>query len=432
MYGSVIIKKPRGKIDAGDGKAVSNGTVSLIAPTDIITETGHVMTIDGVEIVFQMTPGTEAPAEMNFYLPRFRALCAAENAVPLIHDVYTLRGAEVRDAKAWAFYLYETIQLFGDQTNVMFTQHLWPRWGQAEIVEFLGKLGDLYQYMHDQTLRLANHGYTMVEIAEQVELPTSLSQDFDFRGYYGTVNQNVKAVYQKYLGWFDGNPAHLHRLPPEEAASRYVEFMGGVDTVIERAIQSFHHGDYRWVAEIVNHVIFADPSNQGARELLAHTYEQLGYQAEAGPWRNFYLTGAAELRRGVPSRLPVPSLIGPDVASAMTADLLLDYMGVRLNGPNADGLEFTFLVGLADRQESYLVRIRNSALSYEANVMEADHADAALLMNHPALVDLALSNKSLDDLVTEEQVEISGNVDAVNRFLGLLDTFEYWFNIVTP
>src|SRR5690606_9324790 len=267
MYGALLPRNARGHVDAGLGKTVSMGQVSLVPPTVSISQTGTTMTVDGVEIIFQVTPGTEAPAEMNFYFPQMKALCMAENCSCHLHNLYTPRGAQVRDAKAWSFYIDEAIGLFGNETEVLFASHHWPRWGMQAAIAFLKKQRDLYKYIHDQTLRLANHGLTPLEIAEEIALPPTLASEWYTRDYYGTLNHNAKAVYQRYLGWFDGNPAHLHPLPPVEAGKRYVEFMGGAAALLDKARASYAKGEYRWVAEVVNHLVFAEPQNAGARHL---------------------------------------------------------------------------------------------------------------------------------------------------------------------
>ena len=291
MFGILLPKGERGQLDSGLGKTTSVGTVTLIPPTDLVKKTGETRTIDGVEMTFQMAPRTEAPAEFLIHFPQLRALCAAEDATHTLHNLYTLRGAQVRDAKSWWKTLNESVVLFGGKTDVVFAQHQWPTWGQKKVLDYLRKQRDLYKYIHDQSLRLMNHGYTMLEIAEMVKLPRSLDREWYNRGYYGSVNHDAKAVYQRYLGWYDSNPANLHSLPPEEAAKKYVEFMGGPAAVIARARESFNKGEYRWVAQVMNHVVFADPENRQARELQAAALEQLGYQAENPTWRNEYLIG---------------------------------------------------------------------------------------------------------------------------------------------
>src|ERR687898_159261 len=298
MYGNLLAPDPKGQVGAGLGMTTSVGTITLIPPTDEITETGQKMTIDGLTFEFLLAPDTEAPAEMHWFIEELGALTAAENCCHTLHNTYTLRGAAIRDPQAWSRYLNETIDRWGHKTEVMYGMHHWPVWGTDRVLELLRKGRDAYRYINDQTLRLANHGHTPVEIAEMIELPDGLAHHWALRGYYGTVNHNVRATYVKYLGWFDGNPANLHTLPPEEVAKRYVEFMGGAEATLKKARSAYESGEYRWVAEVVNHVVFADPGNAEARQLQADALEQMGYQAEAGPSRHFYLTGAKEVAEG--------------------------------------------------------------------------------------------------------------------------------------
>jgi alkyl sulfatase BDS1-like metallo-beta-lactamase superfamily hydrolase len=321
MYGAALPKGPDGQIGAGLGMTTSTGSIGLIPPTVDITKTGQEESIDGVRMIFQLTPGTEAPAEMNFFFPDRNALCMAENATHTLHNVLTLRGALVRDPRIWARYLTEAIGMFADQTDAVFASHHWPTWGRDDVLTFLSGQRDIYAYLHDQTLRLMNKGYTGPEIAEMLTLPPALDSRWDIKGYYGSVSHNVKAIYQRYMGWFDGNPAHLWEHPPVEAAKRYVEYMGGADAVLDKARKSLADGDLRWVAEVVNHVIFADPSNTEARELQAQALEQLGYGCENGTWRNFYLTGASELR-GTMAGTPT-SIVSSDMLAALTVEQLI-------------------------------------------------------------------------------------------------------------
>ncbi|MEA2011011.1 MAG: alkyl sulfatase dimerization domain-containing protein, partial [Actinomycetota bacterium] len=317
MYGNLIGWDPLRGVGAGLGQVTSTGTVTLLPPTDIVSETGQEMTIDGLRIVFQHTPDAEAPSELCFYLPEKRALCMAEIATHTLHNVYTLRGAKIRDSRIWSQHIADALRLFGDEAECVFSSHHWPTWGSDNVVAFLEGQRDLYRYMHDETLRLANHGYTYTEIAELIELPDGIAKSFANRGYYGTVSHNTKATYVYYLGWFDANPANLHPLPPVDNAKKTVEYMGGADAVLERAAGDFNAGSYRWVASVLKDVVFADPENEAARELLADTYEQLGYQAENGVWRDFYLSGAKELRDGV-MVLPTPVTASPDSVRAMS------------------------------------------------------------------------------------------------------------------
>ena len=333
MYGAELPKGPTGHVGAGLGTTTSTGTISLIPPTVDITRTGQEETLDGVRIVFQLTPGTEAPAEMNFHFPDRRALCMAENATHNLHNLLTLRGALVRDPRIWSRYLTEAISLFCDDTDVAFASHHWPTWGQDDVVRFLSEQRDLYAYLHDQTLRLLNQGLTGPEIAERIELPPTLATSWHARGYYGSVSHNTKAIYQRYIGWFDGNPATLWERTPEDAATRYVECMGGIDAVVEKAQAYAKDGDLRFAAQLLRHAVFADESHAGARELLADTLEQLGFGAENGPWRNFFLMGALELRTG--TRYQPIDLASPDLVGALTVEQLFDSVAIRIDGPRA-------------------------------------------------------------------------------------------------
>ncbi len=362
MYGALLEKGPAGQIGAGLGQTTSTGTVTLIAPTLDILRTGQEETIDGVRIVFQVTPGTEAPAEMNFFFPDHGAFCAAENATHNLHNILTLRGAVVRDAHVWSRYLNEAIDLYGADIEVLFAQHHWPRWGRDRIGEFLRKQRDVYGYLHDQTVRLMNKGHVGSEIAEMLELPPSLAHEWHCRGYYGSVSHNVKAIYQRYMGWFDGNPAHLWQHPPVEAATRYVEFMGGADSVLAEARASFDAGDFRWVAEVVSHVVFADPTNDAARELEAQALEQLGYQAESGPWRNFYLMGARELREGAVGTATVTA--GADLVAALTVEQLWDAIAVRVDGPAAWEVDLSINWEFTDTGERYALTLEHGVLTH--------------------------------------------------------------------
>ena len=430
MFGNLIGKSPRGQVDAGIGKTTSSGTLTLIPPTELVARTGQVMTIDGVRFVFQMTPDSEAPSEMNFHIPAWRALCLAENANGSLHNLYTLRGAQVRDARSWAGHLNEALRLFGEQTDVVFTGHFFPRFGRARIAEFVTRQADAYQYIHDQTLRLANHGYTMNEIAEMLELPPGLSGEWFNRGYYGTVSHNSKAVYQRYLGWFDGNPAHLNPLPPEQAARKYLEFMGGADAVIAKAQLAFDNGEYRWVAEVMNHVVFAEPQNARARGLAAAALEQLGYQAESAIWRNFYLTGAAELRDGV-RKGAAPGANSPDLVRGLSLDEFFAYLGVRLNGPKANGRKLLLNFRFTDTAQNYTLQLRNSVLVATAGT-QATGADATFTLTRALLDDITLRRASFDEKLRAGEISVQGDPQKLSELFSLLDDFERWFNIVTP
>ena len=333
MYGNLLEPSPTGFISTGLGAALSMGTTGFVVPNDIITATGERRTIDGIEFEFQMTPGTEAPAEFVFYLPQFKALCMSEITSHHLHNVYTLRGAQVRDALAWSEQINESIERYGDDLEIQFACHHWPIWGREEALAYLRSQRDLYKYIHDQVLQLAHQGYNPDEIADKIRLPDSLDKNFSNRGYYGTVHHNARAVYVKYLGFFDGNPANIQPLPPTEAGSRYVAFMGGADAVVEKARASFAEGDYRWVAEVLNHVVMSEPEHLASRALLADTFEQLGYQSESAVWRNFYLCGALELRAPIETGTSYAPSAG--MALGIPLDNIFKAMAVRLDGEKA-------------------------------------------------------------------------------------------------
>jgi len=428
--GSGLPKGPKGQVDAGLGKTASNGTVTLINPTDIISETGTKMDIDGIEFIFQNTPNTEAPAEFNFYFPQFKALCMAENCTHTLHNLYTPRGAEVRDARAWSRFIDETIDLFGKKTDVIFASHHWPTWGQERCIEFLKNQRDLYKYIHDETLRLANHGYNMIEIAEVLKLPSALAGKWYNRSYWGTVSHNAKAVYQKYLGWFDGNPANLHPLPPEDAGKKYVEFMGGIDKTLNLAREAYENGEYRWVAQVVNHVVFAFPENEEARNLQADAFEQLGYQAESSIWRNDYLQGAKELREGVTHK-GAAILASKDAVKSMGTGLMFDYLAIRLNGPKASGKTIIINAVFEDMNEKFVLTLNNGVLNHKKNSQDKN-ANITIYLKRSTLNEIILGETSLDQKIASGELKVEGNRKILDDFFSLLDTFEFWFNLVTP
>jgi alkyl sulfatase BDS1-like metallo-beta-lactamase superfamily hydrolase len=429
MYGALLPKGPEGQMTAGLGPTTSVGTVGLVPPTVDIGHTGEELVLDGVRIVFQMTPGTEAPAEMNFHFPELRLLCMAENATHNLHNVVTLRGAQVRDARAWSRFLDESLELFGAETDTVFASHHWPTWGADRVVTHLSNQRDLYGYIHDQTLRLMNKGLTGAEIAEVVELPPALDQSWDCRGYYGSVSHNVKAVYQRYMGWFDGNPAHLWPHPPEPAAQRYVEYMGGADAVLERARRSFDEGDYRWVAEVVNHVVFADPTNTEARELQASALEQLGYGAENATWRNFFLMGAQELRGDeVRTAVGANSL---DMLSQLTVSQVFDAVAVRVDGPRAVGTEFVVNVTDTDTDERHVLRLHNSVLTHLSGRHD-DGAGLTVALPRLALLQVMVGLATLTDLAAAGTATVDGDVTVLDTLRSLLDTPDPTFDIVLP
>lgn len=425
MYGAALDRSPQGQVGCGLGQVGSTGEVALIVPTLDIRETGETHTIDGVEIEFQMAPGTEAPAEMHFYFPKLRALCMAENATHNLHNLLTLRGALVRDPHGWAGYLTEAIDTFSDRADVVFASHHWPTWGRERIVEFLSLQRDLYAYLHDQTLRQLNQGYTGVEIAETFQLPPALEKAWHAHGYYGSVSHNVKAVYQRYMGWFDGNPARLWPHPPEALGPRYVEAMGGADRVVELAGKAFEDGDFRWAATLLDHVIFTDENHARARELYADVLEQLAYGAENATWRNFFLSGATELRRGnfgTPTSSASPSLIGQ-----LTPDQIFDTFAINVNGPRAWDLDLAIDVTFLDVAVNYRVTVRNGVLVYrEADADEASAQATVKLANKLRLLAFAAGD------ATSPGLEVTGDAEALPSLLAALDRPDPNFDIVTP
>ncbi len=430
MFGRLIEPGPQSRVDAGLGKATSLGRVSMIAPTDIIGTTGTRFEIDGIEMIFQYTPNAEAPAEMMFYLPKWKAFCAAEEANGVLHNLYTLRGAQVRNGKDWARWLDEAIDLFGADLEVVFGSHHWPRWGREPALDYLAKQRDLYRYIHDQTLRLANKGLTPREIAEEIELPESLDQEWFNRDYYGTLRHNSKATYQYYLGWFDGNPANLDPLPPVESARRYVEWMGGAEAVIGKGRAAFAAGDYRWVAEVMNHLVFAEPENDRGRWLQADALEQLGYQAESGPWRNFYLTAAHELREGVTPQSSIQTA-SSDVVSGMTSEMLFDFMSVRVNGPDAGETPLVLEIAFTDRGERWVLEVENGVLHYREGKRHPD-PDLTLELSRSDFIGMVSGGDGLPTLLAEGRIAFSGNPLTLARFGGLFDDFDPSFEIVRP
>jgi alkyl sulfatase BDS1-like metallo-beta-lactamase superfamily hydrolase len=427
MYGRLLPGDPLGHVDCGLGKAIPLlGTSGLIAPTVEITHTGEERVVDGVRLWFQYTPDTEAPAEMNIALPDRRLLCMAENCSSTLHNVYTPRGAQIRDALAWSKYLNESIELFGADTDIVFMSHHWPRFGNAAAVRFMEEQRDTYRWIHDETMRRANHGETALEIAETLTPPPGLERRAHVRGYYGTLSHNAKAVYQRYLGWFDANPAHLQPLPPEDAAARYVEFMGGVDAVLGKVRTSIDAGDYRWAAQVLDHAVFAAPDREDVRLLHADVLEQLGYRSESGPWRDFYLTGAQELRHGVPN-LGGSMASNVDMLRAMTTEMLVDLMAVRLDGARAAPLVLNLTV--TDRDERGIVGLDHGALRWTPGRHD-DAAAAELALPHLALARLVSGLVTLDEL--GDEAAVTGDRAALQQLLETLDTFDASFAIVTP
>jgi alkyl sulfatase BDS1-like metallo-beta-lactamase superfamily hydrolase len=429
MYGWKLARSPRGHVDTGLGKTPAAGTIDFLEPTELVNRTPQETTIDGVRFVFQNAPHSEAPAELTFYLPDRKAFCGAEIVSHVMHNLYTLRGAKVRDALLWSGYIDEALRLFND-AEVVFGSHSWPVWGNERVVDYMEKQRDTYRYIHDQTLRLANAGHTPNEIADMIELPPSLASTFSNRGYYGTVSHNSKAVYQFYFGWYDGNPARLNPLPPVEQATRYVSAMGGAAKVVELAEAAYDAGEYRWAATLLDHVVFAEPSNGSAKSLLAATYDQLGYQSESGPWRDVYLTGAYELRHGAQgSALKVESTVG--MLRHVPVSRFFDSMATRLDGPKAEGKSTRINFVFTDLDETYAVWLQNAVLHHRRTEDEPP-ADATVRLTRDFLVRLATRQAGLREMIFSKDLDVDGSRLALLSFFSLLDSPDGNFAIVTP
>lgn len=429
QFGHTLPCCAEGEMTSGLGPRPSMGTLSLIAPTDLVTHTGQEITVGDVTMVFQLTPGTEAPAEMNFHLPQFRALFMAENANLTMHNLLPARGALVRDAKAWADYLTQSIRLFADDSDVMFAAHGIPRFGRDEIRAFLTSHRDAYKFLHDQAVRLMNSGLVASEIAEVLALPEVLARQWFNRGYYGTMSHNAKAVYQRYLGWYDANPANLNPLPPEPAAKKYVEAMGGPDAVLAKARAAIAEGELRWAATLLNHLVFAQETNAEAREALAGVYTRLGFESEAGTWRNIYLTGAQELRDGV-FQAP-PGGFSPDVLAATTTSMLLDFAAVRVNPGKAAARSFKINLELTDRGERHLISVGAGVLVHEEGIEEAD-AGAHVRMPRPVLLMTLLGGLPYAGALEAGQIQIDGDASLYGALVELIEPLTPNFPVVTP
>jgi alkyl sulfatase BDS1-like metallo-beta-lactamase superfamily hydrolase len=428
MYGVALPQSGQGTLGTGLGLALSNDAPGLIPPTQYIKRTGEELTIDGVRIVFQMAKGSEAPSEFMFYFPDKKALCLSEVATKLMHNVYTIRGAQVRDALNWSKYINETLDLFPD-AEVAFASHHWPTWGKDNIRAFLANQRDTYRFLHDRALNLANQGQVMDELGNEPFFPKGLATDAASRGYYGTLSHNLRAVYNFYLGYYDANPATLHRLPPEQAAKRYVAAMGGEAAALSAGRKAFADGDYRWTAELVNHVVFANPANAEARALQADALEQLGYQAESATWRNAYLMGAQELRAG-----PKPTAVSsssPDTVRGMSNELLFDFIALRLDHTKTDGMKAAVQMVFTDVNETWALELSNSVLNNTKGRVLAN-PDVKLTLTRPAFLAMLLQGKKLPELVQAGMVKIEGNPQAFGAVVANITDFPPLFNIVTP
>jgi len=430
MYGNLLPADAKGQVGAGLGTTTSAGTVTLLAPTDYITHTGQEEVIDGLTYDFMMAPGSEAPSEMLWYVKEKKMIEAAEDVTHTLHNTYSLRGAKIRDPLAWSKYINAAIDRWGNDAEIIIAQHHWPTWGKDNVVNLMKGQRDMYRYINDQTLRMANEGLTRDEIAANFKLPETLEKTWASRGYYGSVSHDVKATYVFYLGWFDGNPATLDELPPAEAAKKYVEYMGGADNILQKAKADYDQGNYRWVAQVVSKVVFADPSNKAALNLEADALEQMGYQAESGPWRNFYLSGAKELRNGV-VKAATPNTASPDTVRAMTPEMFFDYMAVHINGEKAAKAHVTLNVDFGDQGGKYKLELENGVLNHTANA-QADKADATITLSRDTLDRIVLKQETMQQAKDKGDVKITGDANKLTELLSYIDKFEFWFNIVTP
>jgi len=431
MYGNLLPPGPDGMMTAGLGVTTSTGQVTILKPTDLISTTGERHKLDGIEYIFVSAPGSEAPSEMMWYLPKFKLISTAEDSTHTMHNLYTLRGAKTRDASKWPRYLNQVLQMFGADAEVEIAMHHWPTWGNDRVVAHIKSQRDTYKYMHDQTLRMANKGYTINEMPGLVSLPDTLVNTWSAHGYYGSLSHNVRAVYNFYLGYFDGNPSHLDPLPPADVATRYVAAIGGAEAVMAVGQAAFDSGDYRWGAEVMNHLVFAEPDNQPAKNLLANILEQLGYQAESGPWRNFYLTGALELRNGI-AKLPAPETSSIGILEQMDLMMIFDMMAIQLDPEKAAGKELTLHWVFPDTGERYVVFLENSVINAWPNA-SVSAPDVRITVNRSTLNKVLSQQLAVPDGLKSGVISVDGDQDKLLEFLGCLDgSTEFWFPIVTP
>ncbi|MBR2886404.1 MAG: MBL fold metallo-hydrolase [Clostridia bacterium] len=431
QYGVFLDESETGKVAMGIGMGQSTGMVTFLCPTYEIKETGESYVIDGIELEFQMTPGTEAPAEMNIWFPEMKALWVAENCTATLHNLYTLRGAQIRDGNVWAKYITEAIAFYGDEVQVTFQSHNWPHWGNEAVNEYLTDTAAVYKFINDQTLTYINQGYTSDEISNMIELPEELAKNWYTRQYYGTVAHNSKAVYQKYMGWYDANPVNLNPLEPTESAEKWVEYLGDTDEVLKKAKADFEKGEYQWVAEVTNVLVYADPENTAARLLCADALEQLGYQAESGTWRNAYLSAALELRNGNQAQNGNNAKTDGSVLKNMTAEMIFDYIGIILDKQAIAKEDFTINVNLTDTQEKIVLRFNNGALLQYHNE-SSDSAD--LTITCPKIALSLLFQRDMEKITSSMKLE--GDVSKLELIVDNLNQFEVSggasFNIVEP
>jgi alkyl sulfatase BDS1-like metallo-beta-lactamase superfamily hydrolase len=430
QYSMLVPLSPTGSMTSGLGLGPSMGTVTFAVPTNLITQPIQKENIGGLDFEFMLAPDTEAPAEMFFYIPQYKALSTAEDAVHTLHNVYSLRGAKVRSAYNWAMYLKLANDRWGGEAEALYAPHHWPIWGKEHISDHLTKQSAAYKYINDQSIRLANSGYDMVEAAEMIKLPEELQSEWGLRGYYGTVNHDVKAAIDKQFGWYNGNPATLHPLPRVEAAKKFVDYMGGADAIVKKAQADYDRGDYRWVMQVLMQVVYADPSNMKARNLMADASEQLAYQSEAGTWRGWYLSAAKDLREGV-KPVQIVTFASPDTVAAMPIELFFDYLSIRLNGPKAEGKTIKLNLDLPDTQDKYLLVVQYGALQYHKD-RQAKDADVTLTLDRTTLNKIIGGQLKVEQGVTNGAIKLAGDSKKFEEFTGLLDTFDPWYQVVMP
>jgi len=430
QYSQLVEPGPTGSVTSGLGLINSRGTITFAVPTNLITKPFQKEKIAGLDFEFMLAPDTEAPAEMFFYIPKYKALSTAEDAVHTQHNVYSLRGAKVRSAYNWAMYLKLANDRWGGEAEVLYAPHHWPIWGKERISEHLTRQSAAYKYINDQSIRLANSGYDMVEAAEMIKLPEELQSEWGLRGYYGTTNHNVKAAIDKQFGWYNGNPATLHPLPRVEAAKKYVDYMGGADAIVKKAQADYDKGNYRWVMQVLMQVVYADPSNMKARNLMADASEQLGYQSEAGTWRGWYMSAAKDLREGV-KPMQVAVFASPDTVSAMPLELFFDYLSIRLDGPKAEGKTIKMNLDLPDTKDKYLLVVQYGVLQYHKD-QQAKDADVSLTMDRSTLNQIIGGKLKVEQGVANGTIKLDGDPKKFEEFVGLLDTFDPWYQVVMP
>jgi alkyl sulfatase BDS1-like metallo-beta-lactamase superfamily hydrolase len=430
QFGPLLPVGETGQIDAGLGKVTARGMVTLIAPTQVISQNVETHLIDGIEVVFQLTPQTEAPAEMHLYFPQFKALNTAENVTHLMHNLLPIRGAQARNALAWSKAIDHALEHYGQDAQLVFAQHHWPKFGNARVKSMLSKQRDLYRFMHDQAVRHMNQGLTAVEIAETVKLPESLSNEFHLRGYYGALVHNLKAVYQRYLGWYDGNPANLHALPPQPYAQKLVEYMGGADAVLQKLKLDFDQGEYRWVAQMANHLVFSNPDNLAAKELCASAFEQMAFQAEASTWRNAYLQGAKELREGPPPTA-LRAVASGDIIRSMSVEMIFDTLAIRVVPEKAQGKHLIINWHFSDTGERYAMNLENCALSYQADRLRSA-AQVSIELKRSTLNQVLMKQATFAEAANKGELIATGDIRKLMELMSVLDEFKTMFAIVEP